>query len=62
MTLKRGEDVFALDNDDVLGMVSKPKGQVQKTGKAIAKGFSPALDASRMQWGRHDEKHLPFGF
>jgi len=48
--LKRGEDVFALDNDDddVLGMVSKPKGQVQKTGKAIAKGFGPALHASRM--------------
>jgi len=48
--LKRGEDVFALDNDDddVLGMVSKPKSQVQKTGKAIAKGFGPALHASRM--------------
>jgi len=51
-----------LDNDDVLGMVSKPEGQVQETGKAIAKGSGSALHASRMQRGRHDEKHLPLGF
>lgn len=44
-----------------IGMVSKPEGQVQKTGKAIAKGSGPALHASRMQRRRHDAKHLPFG-